>query len=245
MKYVQQKICGIYCIYNSKYFYVGLSVHIKRRWQQHKYELKNGIHSNSIMQQIYDKFSQEDPFCYKIICECEEKDLKKLEVKIKNALCKKYPDKICMNIAECGGPAGNHPSEETRRKMSEGQIGLKHPTTWVKVVQITLDGEFVKVWDSITDIKNILGIEVRLDYQSNGGYQWQYYDEWVKNPKKKLIYSKKYNTPVQQYDKTGELLAIYESISKASKATGVKPGDISNTINNRQKTAGGFIWKKC
>ena len=245
MKENPVRICGIYCIYNEKYFYVGLSRDIRRRWKQHQYELKNNKHCNPILQQVYNKFSQNDPLCYKIICECEEKYLGILEIKVKKKLSNKYPNKICMNIAECGGERifskGTKFTEEHKRKISEGQLGIKHPSMWRKVVQLSMDGEFIKVWDSISIIKEKIGIEVRLDYQSNGGFQWQYYEDWIKNPKGKLLY--KQNTSVIQYDKQGNFIARYESIGKASKITGIRRGDISNTIHNRQKSAGGFIWK--
>ena len=35
----KSKICGIYYISNSKYFYIGQSVNIKSRWQSHKSSL--------------------------------------------------------------------------------------------------------------------------------------------------------------------------------------------------------------
>ena len=53
---MKNDICGIYCITNSKYFYVGLSKHVKERWNQHKRDLKKGIHKNTFMQREYNKY---------------------------------------------------------------------------------------------------------------------------------------------------------------------------------------------
>ena len=52
-----------------------------------------------------------------------------------------------------------------------------------------------------------------------------------------------FETPVAQYSKEGELLQTYKSQVEASKATGIRQGDISNCIKGRQKVAKGFIWK--
>ena len=44
------KVCGIYKISNSKYFYIGLSIDIRNRWKQHLRALKKGVHKNIFMQ---------------------------------------------------------------------------------------------------------------------------------------------------------------------------------------------------
>lgn len=47
---------------------------------------------------------------------------------------------------------------------------------------------------------------------------------------------------VAQYDKQNNLVRIYESISEASKQTGIVEPSISQCVNGRRKKAGGFIW---
>ena len=48
---------------------------------------------------------------------------------------------------------------------------------------------------------------------------------------------------VEQYDKSGKLLAVYKSMIQASKETGINYTGIGNAINGRAKTAGGYVWK--
>lgn len=155
VKYVNlNKICGIYCIYNEQYFYVGQSNDIKKRWNSHKSKLNRNVHDNYIMQQVYNKKTEEDPFRYKIICECEEKDLDKLEILVRKKLNTKYPQKICMNIANCGGRVtwtdemkrkasishkGKKISKEVRDKISKSQRGQNRPSLHKKVVQLDLE----------------------------------------------------------------------------------------------------------
>lgn len=69
------------------------------------------------------------------------------------------------------------------------------------VLQFTKDGEFIKKWDCITDIKNNLGIERSNiysccigKYKTTGGYKWGYADDYERIPFKVFdleIYRKK------------------------------------------------------
>lgn len=48
---------------------------------------------------------------------------------------------------------------------------------------------------------------------------------------------------VQQFDLDGNLIAEYETVTEASKITGVNGSKISAVARGHRKTAGGFIWK--
>ena len=251
------RICGIYCIYNEEYFYVGQSNNIRSRWNSHRSKLKRGKHDNYIMQQVYDKKTKEDPFQYKIVCECEEKDLDKLEIIVKNKLCEKYPNKICMNIANCGGRhnwteemkrkaskshKGKKIPKEVRDKITKSQTGQKRPSLWKPIVQLDLEGNLIKIWNSVKEAEEFTGCTIMYSRKSCKGYQWQTYEDWKKSPKRKLFYNR--FKSVNQYSKCGEFIKTYKSIQEASNSTGIRHYSISNAINGRLKTAGGFIWKR-
>lgn len=51
------------------------------------------------------------------------------------------------------------------------------------------------------------------------------------------------NRAVNQYDKDGNFLNEYISISEAGRVTGIKKSNIDHVVAGRNKTAGGFIWK--
>ena len=252
------KICGIYVIYNDTYFYVGQSNNVKNRWTVHRHKLKYNKHDNYIMQQVYNKFSSEDPFRYKIVCECEEKDLDKLEILIKEKLCIKYSKKICMNIANCGGRhnwtdemrkkasevrKGRKTPEEVKKKISEAQKGKPREYARVSIVQLTLEGEFVKKWDSIKEAQKYLGKRINLNEKTSGGYQWQRYKEYLECPKGAIKIIKN-RCPISQYSKDGEYIQTFNSMYEAQKQTGISQGSIDNVIKGIQKSAGGFIWKR-
>ena len=46
----------------------------------------------------------------------------------------------------------------------------------------------------------------------------------------------------KKYDKYNNLIEIYESISEASRKTGITIPSISYSANGKRKTGGGFIW---
>ena len=52
---------GIYCIENIKndMCYVGKAVDINKRFKEHKWALKQGIHFNSYLQRAWDKYGEE------------------------------------------------------------------------------------------------------------------------------------------------------------------------------------------
>ena len=58
------------------------------------------------------------------------------------------------------------------------------------------------------------------------------------NNKEKRNYKK-----ICQYNKNEKLINIFESINEASKKTNIKRYGISNCLNKRLKTSGGYIWK--
>ena len=50
---------------------------------------------------------------------------------------------------------------------------------------------------------------------------------------------------VQQIDMNGNIVRIYNSMQNAEKETNIKNQNISKCCRNKQKTAGGYIWKYC
>lgn len=248
------KICGIYAIYNDMYFYVGQSKNIRSRWNSHKSKLKRKVHDNYIMQQVYDKF-EEDPFRYKIICECDEKDLDKLEIIIRDKLSEKYPNKICMNIANCGhrvtwteemkqkaskSHKGKIFTEEHKKHLSEGQKGLKRFSQRVKIVQLDLKGNVIKIWNSLKDAEEEYG-KIMYNRKSCHGYQWQRYDDWKVNAKKSPEYIRE--KKIFQFSKeTKQLIGEYKSIQQAADVLKLDRNSIHKALAGKLKTCGNYLW---
>lgn len=63
------------------------------------------------------------------------------------------------------------------------------------------------------------------------------------NPLNGYIYANEITKKkVAKYDKYNNLIEIYESISEASRKTGITIQSISYSANGKRKTGGGFIW---
>jgi group I intron endonuclease len=119
--------CGIYKITNllNGRIYIGSSINIKKRENQHFGKLNKNKHDNQFLQNDYNKCG-EDNFKFEIILEtdCEE-----LLFDFEQNYLDEYYDKQkqCYNInpiaAKPPSSKGRKHSEETKKKISEGNKG--------------------------------------------------------------------------------------------------------------------------
>jgi NUMOD4 motif/NUMOD1 domain len=125
-----------------------------------------------------------------------------------------------------------------------------------QVTQYSMEGEQLKTYLSIKAAAVALklsesGINSALkDRQiSSGGFVWRYGTDAKVNlkpilEKRSTQFKLLRGIKISQYDTRGKRIKTYLTISDAAKKTGIHNGDISLVINGRQKSAGGFIWKK-
>lgn len=125
-----------------------------------------------------------------------------------------------------------------------------------QVTQYTITGKKLKTFLSIKAAAVFLnlresGINSALKERqiSSGGFVWRYGDASKVDLKplleKRAIHRKQLRgTKVSQYDTGGKRLNTYLTISDAGTASGIRSSDISVTVNGKQKSAGGFIWRK-
>jgi predicted DNA-binding protein YlxM (UPF0122 family) len=129
----------------------------------------------------------------------------------------------------------------------------KDKSEWIKqvasnpkkaVIQYDLEGNLLREWEGVVDIKKDLNLDVSGCCLGNkktcGGFIWRYKDNWFElnldsldnNPKK-----------VSQYDLSGNLLNSFNSMFEASKYTSINQGNIGECCRRNYKSAGGFIWR--
>lgn len=142
-----EKICGIYYIFNTKTnkYYIGSSVDIKRRFNEHKKHLKYNNHVNPHLQSTYNKYGL-NALKFNILEQCEESLLEEKE----NYYINKYKSndsRYGYNIAIAyhgkmkqevkdkisKSNKGRVFSEEHKRKLSESHKGMK---AWNKGLHI-------------------------------------------------------------------------------------------------------------
>ena len=76
--------------------------------------------------------------------------------------------------------------EYENKKDNVKPYSAKNKGVKTKIVQISLDGEIIKIWDSMGEVERQLGISTskisgvcKGKRKTTGGYKWKYYDEAV------------------------------------------------------------------
>ena len=143
-------------------------------------------------------------------------------------------------------------SEETKKKWSEQRQGVKNARAR-KVVQYSLDGEFIRVWDFMKQAGNELKINpigitkcCRGASKSAGGFLWAYVDEngnYPQNLKPREDKRDSQGLKIEQYEKDGTLVTTWNSMREASEALKISTGGICACCKGKIKTYKGYIWK--
>lgn len=148
-------------------------------------------------------------------------------------------------------------------------IKVRVPNNRKKVEQFSLNGEYIKTFESVKDAAKQLnisrsGIEccAREKTKSSGGFNWRYVNSEKKiNPIVHLKSgTKKGNTPwnkgkkfnnfcgkntkkILQYSLDGGFIKEWECLQFVEKELGIKRGGVENCALGRSKSSGGFNWK--
>ncbi len=126
-----------------------------------------------------------------------------------------------------------------------------------QVSQYSDQGKYIKTFPSIRVASMMTGVteagilSVLKDRQViAGGFHWKYGKDRGKadvkgrrqranENRRKLV-----GVTVSQYNSKGQLMRVFATIMDASSATGVNSADIHAVLSSRQRSAGGYIWKK-
>lgn len=134
---------------------------------------------------------------------------------------------------------------ETSESIPEERIAIR-------ICQFTKSGEFVEGFSSYDDASKASGISASSIHKAASGYnrtageyQWRRIlaDQPVENiPPIEILKHTNKSIPIYQVSLEGEILAEFDSIGKAEKATGINRKSIRCVLNGVQKQAGGYIW---
>lgn len=130
--------------------------------------------------------------------------------------------------------------------VSDGNIGLQERFDITPVYCFTLDGELVKMYESISDARKELNVPqgkisdvCRGRRKSTGGYLWSYTATPPIYDPKNLTCKRK---PVLQMALDGTPINIYESATKAAKDLKLQSSLITACCNGKRKSTGGYRW---
>lgn len=134
------------------------------------------------------------------------------------------------------------PSTFSKTKKRKGAFAIR---------QYMLDGTFIKEYKSVQTAASEIGLQVDTitnvtsgRRNSAGGYLWRKCATGtptgnIEPPNTALKLAGKIIFQVDQY---GEVIATYNTIGQAERATGISRRSISDALKGIQKTAGGFRW---
>ena len=133
--------------------YIGQSINIRKRWQEHKRELNKNCHHNNHLQNAWNMYGSPS-FTFRVLEICDKESLDSLEeywVSIYDTMNRK----LGYNIGTPGScsMANRHHTKESRKKMSEwrskhtqgndnGFYGKKHTKETIDKISSKLKGRF-------------------------------------------------------------------------------------------------------
>lgn len=232
---------GIYKITNPNgKTYIGQSVDIERRWYHYR---KKDSKGQPLLNRSLVKYGIENHI-FEVIEECALEQLNERELYWTNQCSALHPQGL---VLKAGGRSG-HLSEETKRKIRDGNIGKIVSDITKQKISLSKMGNLNRLNITHTETtkqkmsKSHIG---KKDSKETKFKKSQSAKGRVKTPEWKQNISNSHPTkkPIEQYSIDGLKLNEYISINEASRQTMVRVGDISACCNNKQKTAHGYIWK--
>ena len=244
---------GIYKIENltNGKIYIGQSIDIYERWNQHKYKAFNPNERgyNSIIYEAFRKYGVEN-FSFSVLEETSIEMLDERERFWITELDSLAPNGYNILV---GGQKNRKPIDKERFCSKCGKLLKQKNKT-----NLCLDCFKEKNREHIPE-KDVL-IQQLFDNNGNFSAVGRLYNrtdnavvKWCKNygishyssDYKQKINKKPYKIPVVQIDQeSGEIIAEYESAMAAAKALGKSKGShITEVCKGKNKTAYGFIWK--
>lgn len=222
-------ITGIYKIENkiNHHVYIGQSVHIPKRWREHK---NNAFNSNAkdykaTLYRAFRKYGLNN-FSFEILEECTQDELNQKEV-----YWIQYYNSFNNGYNETEGGDESH-------------IHLGKP-----IELYDYDGNYVTEYPSITEAAKALGVSRNLIYSilygkrlSSKNYQFK-----LKEDKNTII--KKYSNrqggkyKVYQCDENWNILNEYESVAEAARTLNIDSSSISKCCRGKLQHCGGYRWK--
>ena len=124
---------------------------------------------------------------------------------------------------------------------------LKEKKSKTRVLQYTLDGDFLKEFSSITQASEETGIvnasisqTCRGRAKTAGGFQWKY-----KGDEKPIVKIHQAGSEIViiQFSLTGDKIKRWKSATEAAKELGIQSSHIASVCKGNRKTTGGYKWE--
>lgn len=214
-------LCGIYCIENTinQKKYIGQSIDIYRRWQQHKLGKTKCAISYAIVKYGIEKFS------FTIVELCDRDLLNEREIYWIN-----YYDTYNNGYNETLG--GSYVSDNCKKQ----------------VKAYNLNGDYIKTYESLHEAARDNNCSPQQIYHvvnhlrlTAGSMQFRYIDD--DTPVMPIINSFGRSKIIIQLDLNDNFIAEFKTIAEASRMTGAYGPSIGRVCRGIKNTTHGFKWK--
>ena len=213
--------CGIYIItskVNNK-FYIGSSNNISKRRKEHFSDLRGNRHCNQYLQNIYNKYGEEN-LIVEVIELCSELEQFKREQYFIDTL---NPSINICKMVENNPMLGRHHTQETKDKISKANTGKKR-------------SEETKALLTELNKNRICSEETRTKISKSRTGK-------ITSEETKQKIREAQGTKIVQLDKNLKIVKIWDSMNECEKE-GFNHSCISNVCSGKRKSHKGFIWKK-
>lgn len=203
--------------YTHDKFYVGITKQKpEKRWQNH---YKGQIFHNAINYYGWDNIKHEI-----VATNLSQEEAKLMEQQLIAEL-QSNTREFGYNRTAGGDTAGNIPT--------------------IFVNQYTLEGIYIKTWDSITEAQCYYNLSNHIvdcckgRRRSIGGFQWRYYEGNTDNIEPYIPWEK----PIIAYTLNGEFFKIWDMASEAEKELGITKSNICLCCQGKYSHAQNYIFK--
>lgn len=213
---------GIYVIQNlvNDKMYIGSSINTRKRKNRHFSELKRGVHKNRKLQSSYNKYGK-DNFSFRQLETVEDKSSL---IEREQYYIDTLKPELNINLV-ANSSLGVKRSEDTKEKVRQANLGLKHPA-WRNAIKSKAQG---------------------------GKNHWTQKKKFTKEAKKRMskahkeLYRKGYDNPncvaIEQLTLEGKLVKEWKSAYHAARHFGCTEGAIRNNMRGKSKSSQGYLWR--
>jgi len=230
--------CGIYKITNTtnNRCYIGSSININKRWNEHKNNLRKNKHDNDFLQKSWNKHG-ENSFLFEIIEIVPNPNILIIREQYYLDLLKPHNKNICYNICKiAGNMLGFKHSNESKVKMSESHMGNQYSLGYKHT-----DESKNKMSKSHVDMKHKEETILKMIIIGSNRIQ----SEETKIKLSNINKGKKSSNMIRVYqlDLNDNIIKLWDSLTDAANEFNVSASQICGVCNGRKKTCLGFKWK--
>jgi group I intron endonuclease len=233
---------GIYKIINPEgKIYIGQSINIEKRWRYYSSQYHNKADKQNKLFNSFKKYGVNNHL-FKIIECCDVLLLNEREI-FWGEFYKCIDPNLGLNLRELG-KQGKW-TEEAKLKLSKIQTGkLRHtPESRAKISKALTGTKYTE--DQKQKCSENSGMRNKINHTGGSKKGWIRSNE-SRNTISKAKLGKPNNknlSPIFQLDLLGNILNEFKGPTDAQFQTGIRRDSIGNVLKNKQKSAGGFLWK--